>query len=161
MEQFIALSAALTGVAQDKLAPKVDPIDIKQTYFDVARKCDPALFERLLAIVGENMAQPPDKLADLVLCGPDDSIRFLGRAIMLAWYLGSWYKPDDLKLYAGQKPPDQPIPSRVISMNAYTKGWAWSIAQAHPMGFSTNTLGYWSDAPPSLADYIGAGGPTS
>ena len=42
-------------------------------------------------------------------------------------------------------------------MNAYTKGWAWSVAQAHPMGFSTNIFGYWNEPPPPLTDYIGSG----
>ena len=76
---------------------------------------------------------------------------------MLAWYLGNWYKPSDLKIYAVPDPKRPPIPFQVISMDAYTKGWAWSTAQAHPMGFSTNIFGYWSEPPPSLTDYIGTG----
>ena len=156
IEQFVTLSSALTGIAADKLAPALDPIDVKQSYFDIAQKSDPAVFAQLLAIVAANPALPPQQLADLVLTQSGDAVMFLGRAIMLAWYLGSWYQPADLQAYAGPKPPETPIPSQVVSMNAYTQGWAWSTAQAHPMGFSTNVFGYWSAAPPSLGDYIGA-----
>jgi hypothetical protein len=153
MDQFVALSAALTGIGKAKLAPALDPIDIKQTYFDLARKADPSLLDHMLLFVAEHPNLPPDQLADLVL--KDDRFRFFARSIMLAWYLGSWYKPEDLKVYAAPNPPDEPIDSQVISQNAYTKGWAWSVAQAHPMGFSTNIFCYWSESPPSLGDYIG------
>jgi hypothetical protein len=157
MDQFVTLSSALTGIASDKLAPGIDPIDIKQTYFDTAQKAEPAVFAQLLQIVAGNPTLPPQQLADLVLLQSGEDIRFLARAIMLAWYLGNWYKPSDLKVYAVPDPKRPPIPFQVISMDAYTKGWAWSTAQAHPMGFSTNIFGYWSEPPPSLTDYIGTG----
>lgn len=155
MDQFVTLSSALTGIASGILAPGIDPIDIKQTYFDTAQQADPTVFGQLLTIVANNSTLPPQQLADLVLQQSGDDIRFLARAIMLAWYLGNWYDPGDLKLYAGPNPPATPIAFRVITMNAYTKGFAWSVAQAHPMGFSTNIFGYWNAAPPSLTDYIG------
>ena len=156
MDQFITLSAALTGIAASKLAPPLDPIDIKQTYFDTAQKQDSANFVQLLQIVAANPTLPPQQLADLVLTQSGEPIKFLARAIMLAWFLGHWYQPEDLQKYAVPDPPPTPIPFFVISINAYTQGWAWSTAQAHPMGYSTNVFGYWSNPPPSLADYIGA-----
>jgi hypothetical protein len=157
MDQFVTLSSALTGIASDKLAPGIDPIDIKQTYFDTAQQAAPTVFAQLLKIVADNPTLPPQQLADLVLLQSGDDIRFLARAIMLAWYLGNWYQPADLAKYASPNPPPAPISFRVISMDAYTKGFAWSVAQAHPMGFSTNIFGYWSASPPSLTDYIGTG----
>jgi hypothetical protein len=157
MEPFVTLSSALTGIAAEMLAPGIDPIDIKQSYFDTAQQAEPVVFAQLLQIVAENPQLSPQQLADLVLLQSGDAIRFLARSIMLAWYLGNWYQPADLKIYAGPKPPPVPIPFRVISMDAYTQGWAWSVAQAHPMGFSTNIFGYWSEPPPSLTDYIGTG----
>ena len=157
MDQFVTLSSALTGIASWILAPGIDPIDIKQTYFDTAQQADPAVFGQLLAIVASNPTLKPQQLADLVLQQSGDDVRFLARAIMLAWYLGSWYDPGDLKIYSVPDPKRPPIPFRVITMNAYTKGFAWSVAQAHPMGFSTNVFGYWGAAPPSLTDYIGTG----
>ena len=59
------------------------------------------------------------------------------------WYLGSWYpppfKPDSLQ--------------QVISSQAYTKSLVWNLAQAHPMGFSAFTFGYWSEQPASLQTF--------
>ena len=65
MDQFVTLSSALTGIASDKLAPGIDPIDIKQTYFDTAQKAEPAVFAQLLQIVAGNPTLPPQQLADL------------------------------------------------------------------------------------------------
>jgi hypothetical protein len=154
MDQFVRLSSALCGIDSQKLAPAIDPINIKQTYFDRAGKEAPVAFAQILQIAADNPTLPPQALADLILTGSGKDIQFLARSIMLAWYLGSWYQPADLEKSA--KDPTARIDFRVISMNAYTKGWAWSVAQAHPMGFSTMTFGYWGEAPPSLADYIEA-----
>jgi len=164
IDLFVTLSSALCGIAGDKLAPPLDPLDVKQGYFDTAQQATPTLFAQLLKIVSDNATLPPAQLADLVLTGSGEGIRFLARSIMLAWYLGSWYDPGDLAKYAvalaeyvPPGPPPPPIDFRVISMNAYTQGWVWSTAQAHPMGFSTMTFGYWGEAPPPLSDYIDAG----
>jgi hypothetical protein len=156
MDLFVTLSGAVCGIATDKLAPDIAPIDVKQAYFDTAQKQASAAFAQLLNIVGANASLPPDRLADLVLNKSGDDIRFLVRSIMLAWYLGSWYQPADLAKYAGPNPPATPIDFFVISADAYTQGWVWSTAQAHPMGYSTLTFGYWGAQPPSLADYIGS-----
>ena len=59
MGSFVKLSALLTGIAADKLAPAVDPVDIKQTYFDCAQQEGGATFDRLLAIFDANASQPP------------------------------------------------------------------------------------------------------
>ena len=157
MALFVQASSALCGIAPDNLAPAVDPVNIKQAYFDTAQHKAPAAFAQLLKLVADNSTLPPAALAELILNQSGDAVRFLGRSIMLAWYVGSWYAPDDLQRYAGPNRPDTPIPFSVISMDAYTRGWAWSVAQAHPMGFSTMTFGYWSNPPPSLEDYIGTG----
>ncbi|HTW71673.1 MAG TPA: hypothetical protein VME47_17440 [Acetobacteraceae bacterium] len=157
MDLFVQASSALCGIAQDKLAPALDPVNVKQAYFDTAQQKAPAAFAQLLKIVADRSALPPAALADLILNQSGDAVRFVARSIMLAWYVGSWYAPDDLRKYAGPNPPQAPIGFSVISMDAYTRGWAWSVAQAHPMGFSTMTFGYWSDPPPSLEDYIGTG----
>jgi hypothetical protein len=61
----------------------------------------------------------------------------------LLWYLGSWYKPEDL----ANPPTDRPIPSQVVSAKAYTQGLVWQIVQAHPMGYSNVQFGYWSREP--------------
>jgi hypothetical protein len=147
---FIGLSSALTGIAQANLAPDVDPTaDVKQAYFDQAAK-DPA-FKQLLQIYDQNQSKPPAQVADIILNQSGDDIRYLGRAIMLEWYLGNWYEPAVLR-------QEQPFPPfKVISPTAYTQGWSWSVAQAHPMGYSELHFGYWSSDPPPLGDFTGSG----
>ena len=149
-ELFLGLSAALTGIAQDKLAPKVDPTaQVKQDYFDQA-KSDPA-FSDLLNIYQQNMSKPPAEIADIILNKSGDPVRYLARAIMLEWYLGNWYAPDTLR-------KQQPFPAfKVISPTAYTQGWSWSVAQAHPMGYSELHFGYWSSDPPPLDAFVKSG----
>jgi hypothetical protein len=163
MDTFIVLSAALTGISAEKLSPPVDPINVKQAYFNQAQSADGGAFATALGIVQANNPTTvppmppklgPDDLADLLLNKSGDDVRYLCRAVMLMWFLGSWYAPADLKLYSGQKPPSAPIKSTVISSAAYTQGWVWNVAQAHPMGYSNLRFGYWNAAPPLLSDFI-------
>jgi hypothetical protein len=48
-----------------------------------------------------------------------------------------------------------PIPFTVLTPAAYTQGWAWRVAQAHPMGYSELRFGYWADQPFSLSELTG------
>ena len=65
------------------------------------------------------------------------------------WYLGSWYPP----------PFQTDGLQQVISSQAYTKSLVWNLAQAHPMGFSPFTFGYWSQPPGSLDTFgVNTGG---
>ena len=102
--------------------------------------------------------QPDDTVATLILDGSGDAMRYLARSLILAWYLGSWYDPADLERAATTPPPrtgTPPPPNVVISAAAYTQGWAWRVAQAHPMGYSTFSFGYWSSLPPALDAIVG------
>lgn len=147
---FVALSSALTGIAAGKLAPTVDPIQVKNQYFDAA-KADPA-FPALLQIIRSDPTNP-NAAAEKVMSDP--KLKYLGRSIILAWYLGAWYDPKVLERYNG--PVDQPFPLspvKVISPTAYTQGWTWRVAQAHPMGYSELRYGYWAEEPLPLGDYI-------
>lgn len=148
LDLFFGLSAALTGISKDQLAPSIDPINVKQVYFDTAQKSDPVLFAKLLQIYAQIQSQPPATIADTILNQSGDAIRFLARAIMLEWYLGSWYTP------AALMNPSPFIPFSVISSAAYTQGWAWRVAQSKPMGYSEWNFGYWSSPPPSLSDFV-------
>jgi hypothetical protein len=155
MADFVRLSVAMTGIAQDLLAPAVDPFNMKQLYFDTAQKNDAAAFQQLLGILAANPGVTGDALANLILNGSGDTVRYLGRAILLMWYFGAWYAPADLQKNAGTSPPPNSVASSVISADAYTQGWIWSVAQAHPMGYSNFRFGYWNTKPPSLSDFIG------
>jgi hypothetical protein len=148
---FVNLSAALTGIAAGKLAPSVDPIQIKHDYFKQA-KSDPA-FNSLLQIMRDS--PNPDAAAHKVMNNDDPKIRYLGRSIILAWYLGAWYDPAVLEKFNSSSPPPFPVPAvKVISPAAYTQGWTWRVAQAHPMGYSELRFGYWSNDPPPLNDFV-------
>jgi hypothetical protein len=176
MGLFLKLSAALTGIAQDKLAPRVDPLpDFKMQYFkrasgmsddsqgikqDSKRATD---FAVLLKIIRDaNLPNPPpdgiikqedvDKLARQIVQAGDD-VKYLARSIVLMWYVGSWYEPAELKRLA--TPNALPFASHeVISPAAYTSGWVWRVAQAHPMGYSDMQFGYWTHPPQPIDDFI-------
>lgn len=155
LQTFVSLSALLTGIDADKLAPGIDPKNIKQAYFDYARAQDPATFDQLLSIYSSNATQPPATIANIIFTQSGTAICLFARSIMLMWYLGSWYAPAALQASGtGLPPPD----SVVISAAAYTQGWAWNVAQAHPMGYSNFQFGYWANNPPTLADFVGGAG---
>lgn len=148
LDLFIKLSAALTGIDALLLAPSRDPLQIKRVYFKHA-KSDPA-FESLMQIVRANPADPAGA-ADSIMNNKDPNIKYLGRSIILAWYLGAWYQPSAL---AQTPPPASGLPFKIISPTAYTQAWAWRVAQAHPMGYSELRFGYWSDEPLPIDDFV-------
>ena len=156
---FLVLSSALTGIEVPRLAPEfakangkpdildadpgVDPFNVKNDYFNWINASDAPTFEKLLQIARDHRQSFPDILTAV---NAGDDTKFLGRSIVLLWYLGSWYKPDDLKKNA--TPGARAfIPSQVVSSKAYTLGLTWLIAQAHPMGYSNLQFGYWSRDP--------------
>jgi hypothetical protein len=156
LDIFVKVSAALTGIDALKLAPDLDqkkppgadPIGIKFEYFNQASK-EPA-FKDLLKIARDadgNFAAAADMIANKST--PD--IKFLGRSIILAWYLGVWYPPDVLK----KGTPPAPSDIKVISAAAYTQGWTWRVARAHPMGYSELRFGHWSDEPTPTKELTG------
>jgi len=149
LDLFVKLSSALTGIDALLLAPSRDPLQIKQVYFKQARS-DPA-FESLMQIVRAN----PADAAGNIMNNKDPKIKFLGRSIILVWYLGAWYQPSAL---AQTPSPASGLPFKVISPTAYTQAWAWRVAQAHPMGYSELRFGYWSDDPLPVDDFVKAKG---
>jgi hypothetical protein len=166
MEAFVKLSAALTGIAAKLLAPDTDSIEIKRDYFNLVNVKQPAAFALLLQITKASGLQIPtgqgndsiikqvdvDKLVQAIET-KGDATKYLARSIVLMWYLGSWYEPDHLKQLAGPTPPPF-VTHTVISSKAYTQGWLWRVAQAHPMGYSDMQFGYWTRDPASLEDFI-------
>lgn len=158
MMAFLLLSAALTGVRVAILAPEfdrtdkpdildadpgVDPINVKNDYFKWINASDGATFGKLLQIAKDHRQSAPDIVNAVSV---SDDTRFLGRSIVLLWYLGSWYKPEDLK--ENSAPGARALlESQVVSATAYTQGLVWQIVQAHPMGYSNLQFGYWSRLP--------------
>ena len=128
-----------------------DPVGIKRVYFDWVSTRHPVQLKNLLRIAKESIGAPDRRqtIADKVQSSGD---KFLGRSIVLMWYLGGWYDPKKLEEDRGQGPPPD---FKVISSEAYTQGWALKVARAHPMGFSELPFGYWTRPPAELVDYIG------
>ena len=161
MMALLLLSAALTGVHVVNLAPEfsldsskdilaqdpgVDPINIKNSYFAWINANDPtSSFGKLLQIAKDHRQSATDMIA--AVNGSDDNTKFLARSIVLLWYLGSWYNPEDLKNNAASPGGRAFIPSQVVSPKAYTQGLVWQIAGTHPMGYSNLQFGYWSRDP--------------
>jgi hypothetical protein len=162
MVAFLLLSEALTGVNRQTLAPEfsadaneilnsdpgIDPINVKNTYFDwINTHAARSSFAKLLQIAKDSRTSPGVIIPKLN--GSDDDTKFLARAIVLLWYLGSWYEPADLKANASPG-TRHAISSKVVSAKAYTQGLVWEIAGTHPMGYSNLQFGYWSRDPHDL-----------
>ena len=173
MVAFVLLSAALTGIAEGRLAPGFaprpsptnidlqqsmpgsDPFNVKQEYFVWANEKRPTPFEALLQIAKDARNAPDRAKVIIEKASADDETKFLARSIVLMWYLGAWYDPDDLRRQTKSPPNSREfLPSQVISPKAYTQGWVWRVAQAHPMGFSELQFGYWSYKPQPLHKFI-------
>lgn len=146
-DAFAEMSAALTGFTKDVIAPALDPIGLNQQNLDVVdRRAGAALVDRLLAQFAGMQGQPAQQIADALLgiatpaTGP---LVQLARSIVKLWYLGSWYPLDSTSAFDGS----------TVSSDAYIGGLAWRAMQAHPMGYSEYSFGYWSDPPPALPEF--------
>ena len=71
---FVALSSALTGIDAGRLAPAVDPIQIKNQYF-AQSKLDPG-FAGMMEIIRKNPSDPAAAAAN-VMNNTDPAIRYL------------------------------------------------------------------------------------
>ncbi|WP_176506956.1 MULTISPECIES: sorbitol dehydrogenase [Pseudomonas] len=149
LQNFIDLSATLTGLSADRLAPAVDPINLPPLFFATAQQgMGTAAFSNLLELYVSIKNQPPEQIASAVLGNADPQIAQGARSIMKLWLLGSWYQPyDQGNAHAGD--------TRVVSDQAYKESWAWKIAQSHPMGYSQYHFGYWAEQPATLKQYTG------
>jgi Membrane bound FAD containing D-sorbitol dehydrogenase len=176
-QTFSKLSASLTGIDQKILGPGVDPLGLNHEIFAKVNEKNSATLQTMLekfraagtdeertAAVASMMAKPA--------AGDDqtEKTRFLGRSIILAWYLGAWYEPEDLKRrfyepalkdqthYSSYRRYSKSvlIPHIVLSPNAYTASLVWRAMQAHPMGYSNLQFGYWAQNPPGINSFIKA-----
>jgi hypothetical protein len=168
---FIRISSALTGIDGDLLAPDrkpkmdqgkpvrdaagelipdgADPTQaVKTAYFNLATA--DAAYPLLLKEFQDNLAgnATPDaptltKAATPLLASKTDGVKELARSIIMAWYFGVWYE----WRIKGEKPR-----FTVVSADAYTQGWVWRIAQAHPAGYSNMRFGHWAFPPPPAFD---------
>ena len=175
---FVGLSSILTGVPASELSPFADVLDLKTVFFDklVAEVEDgpiDALFERYKTLAsGAGIADPttPDpasaaaqQVGNAIMnpgAGATDSEldqADICSAVIKMWYLGSWYpvvRPDDGDPASFEFLKEHYFSGRVVTSQAYIRGWVWKMAQAHPMGYSQYAFGYWAKEPPSLEDHV-------
>ncbi|MEX1826766.1 hypothetical protein [Luteibacter sp. CQ10] len=159
MDNFVGLSAVLTGFSQEVLAPDLDPVDIKSEYLPVftanvtKESGDPSLvagiFQKYAMLqsqtltpqqIGEAMLDPANGEAFVLAC----------RKLIFMWYAGAWptIAPASATAQASTV-------SDLISAKAYTASLVWQVMQSHPMGDSNYRYGYWNKPPVPLSDYTG------
>ncbi|HEX2164050.1 MAG TPA: sorbitol dehydrogenase [Thermoanaerobaculia bacterium] len=157
MEDFVQMSALLTGFAAGTIAPSLDPVDLKSTLFAAAEKGAGDAFDRLLDQYAQLAGGKPvsqmtpaerqsigESLLGLDGQPSDPQTTATARSVMRLLYLGYWYPIDGS---AGAE--------TVVSDQAYVRGLAWRAMQSHAMGFSTWSYGYWASPPPPLTDFTG------
>jgi hypothetical protein len=151
---FLPLSQALTGCQTNvALSPGLDPEQYASKLASyVWEHADSSAIANLLnqfqGLEGKGDQVIADELLEVGSSSPSPSA-LAARQIAAAWYLGVWYpiaaSGSSLDAFAGT----------VISQLAYVRSLAWRVAQAHPMGYSELTFGYWHRDPPSLTTYTG------
>lgn len=151
LADFANMSAALTGFQAGFLRPFLDPVNLSGLYYSFAvSQVGQQAMDDLLSAFRAIATQPPQTIANTLLetASPTPSNQAqIAQSIVALWYLGSWYIPAYLnKNVSGGL-------LQVVSSEAYTNGLVWQVAQAHPMGFSAFTFGYWSQPPASLATF--------
>ena len=157
VQAFANMSAALTGFQPSFIRPFLDPINLSGIFYEFAvAQVTQAMMDELMSAFAALSSQTPpltsQQIADTLLetssSTPSNQAQ-LCQAIVSMWYLGSWYPP----------PFQKDGLQQVISSQAYTKSLVWNLAQAHPMGFSPFTFGYWSQPPGSLDTFgVNTGG---
>jgi hypothetical protein len=165
---FILVSAALTGIQADLLAPDRKPLKhdgkivpdaagmpipdgadptqaVKLAYFNLATS-DPAYTqlqtEFKAQIQGKTDPQTLTNAATHLLMSTQP-VSDLARSIIMAWYFGAWYE---------WRVPHEKARFTIVSAEAYSQSWAWRIAQAHPAGNSNLRFGHWAFPPPPALD---------
>jgi hypothetical protein len=145
---FRAISAMLTGIPAAQLCGDGD--ELLATHYQAALADDPDAFRRLLECHDAHRGSPPAVIVDAILNRAGAQVRFVARAIILGWYLGSWYPSDALEAACSQA-SKAGVSSTVLSARAYTHGWVWRIAQAHAMGHPAPPMYPWSAVPLPLS----------
>ena len=147
LDDFVAMSAVLTGFAASILKPATDAQQQALQYLDFLQGSTSGVAQDLNALLDvyrANRGRPDPIIGAAILASASAE---LARRIMKLWYTGSWYAPYDPATGANML--------RVVSSQAYTNGLVWKAAQAHPMGFSVMRFGYWAATPPPLSAYTG------
>ena len=157
MENFIGLSAVLTGFDSSILAPDLDPVDIKSEYlpFFTAKIGQPLvsnLLQQFARLNGEGLTA--QQIGEAMLAPANGADFVLAcRQLIFMWYSGAW----PILIPATATAPASTV-SDLISGNTYAAALVWQVMQSHAMGDSNYRYGYWAKPPAPLADYTGQQG---
>jgi hypothetical protein len=143
MNNFVGLSAVLTGFNQSIIAPSIDPINVKQEYFDKFTSEIPNSDKILNEYASLKTAGKSDQeIGETILANSDFETPC--RQLIFLWYSGAWGSVQDGMVI-----------SDLLSAKSYTQGLAWQVMQSHPMGDSNYRYGYWAEEPAPLDKYTG------
>jgi hypothetical protein len=149
LDEFVALSSALTGYPASTLLPARDTQKVAAALYAElslpSNNIPAAQLDQLTQVWNSISATPPPQLEAAVNTNiiQNLAITRLAQNIIYLWYFGIWY---DLT-----KNPNSFLPLKnndhVVSPLAYTNGLVWGEMGAHPMGFSVGEFGYWANVP--------------
>ncbi len=148
LEEFVSLSAALTGYAADVLKPTFDTqLVSEQLYAELSNadnKIPAAQLDELTDVWASIASTPAADMENIVneKIMQNKDIARLAQNIIYMWFLGIWY--DLAKDPSSFSTPNN---DHVVSPIVYKNGLVWGEMGAHPMGFSTGNFGYWQIAP--------------
>lgn len=164
INDFLNMSAVLTGFSAKALAPGLDPVDMKSTYIKVwaervaLETSDSNLPANILSQYVALSTQSPkltdQQIGEALLDEKRNSLCFVMacRQLIYLWYMGAWPTVDEDR---SQTETRGFTSFEVISTDSYTSGLVWQVMQSHPMGDSNYRYGYWSTKPADLSDYTG------
>lgn len=143
MDNFVGLSAVLTGFNASIIAPNIDPINIKAEYFEKFT----AEISNYADILSEyeslkSQGKTDQEIGEAILAIADYEMPC--RQLIFLWYSGAWPTVNGSM-----------TSSEMLSAKSYTQGLAWQVMQSHPMGDSNYRYGYWANEPADLSGYTG------
>jgi hypothetical protein len=154
LDEFVALSAALTGYPASTLLPARDTQKVAAALYAelslASNEIPQAQLDELTQVWNSIANTPPPQLEAAVQANIINNlvITRLAQNIIYLWYLGIWYDLEkNPNSFAPPPPPKKSWNDHVVSPLAYTNGLVWGEMGAHPMGFSVGEYGYWANVP--------------
>jgi hypothetical protein len=148
LDEFVALSSALTGYPASTLLPARDTQKVAAALYAElslpSNNIPAAQLDQLTQVWNSISNTPPPQLEAAVNTNiiQNLAITRLAQNIIYLWYFGIWYD-----LTKNPNSFTSPNIDHVVSPLAYTNGLVWGEMGAHPMGFSVGEFGYWANVP--------------
>lgn len=159
LNEFVSLSAALTGYPAAVLKPGADTQLVADQLCKELNKPENyppqvpfSTLDKLTRAWNAISGLPPGQLEAKVKSDIIDNIAIarLAQNIILMWYLGIWYdllKNPNCFIFPDTVDKKHVNQDHVVSSSVYINGLVWGEMGAHPMGFSTGQYGYWENIP--------------